>query len=167
MNNEELIWEKEYGPFKAFGYVAPEELGVEEIFDADAHGEVEKTIQDINNGDKVWVLAQVKVYCKGIELGDGSMGGLLYKDYNGIKKEMNMREKMQWDLMNSKLFRGLSLGDQEKHMNAIKSDYFSYAKEAILGKKGEIGLHPDLSTRINDRKNFMDEVGQSPPKGLF
>ena len=88
MNNEELIWEKEYGPFKAFGYVAPEELGVEEIFDADAHGEVEKTIQDINNGDKVWVLAQVKVYCKGIELGDGSMGGLLYKDYDGIKKEI-------------------------------------------------------------------------------
>ena len=86
---------------------------------------------------------------------------------NGIKKEMNMREKMQWDLMNNKLFRGLSLGDQEKHMNAIKSDYFSYAKEAILGKKGEIGLHPDLSNRINDRKNFMDEVGQSPPKGLF
>ena len=86
---------------------------------------------------------------------------------NGIKKEMNMREKMQWDLMNNKLFRGLSLGDQEKHMNAIKSDYFSFSKEAILGKKGEVGLHPDLSTRINDRKNFMDEVGQSPPKGLF
>ena len=39
-------------------------------------------------GDNVWVSAQVKVYCKGIELGDGSMGGLLYKDYDGIKKEI-------------------------------------------------------------------------------
>ena len=30
----------------------------------------------------------MKVYCKGIELGDASMGGLLYKDYDGIKKEV-------------------------------------------------------------------------------
>jgi len=90
MNNEELIWEKEYGPFKAFGYVAPEEMDVGEIFDADAFDSpnVDQIRTDINNGDKVWVWAQVKVYCKGIELGDGSMGGLLYKDYDGIKKEI-------------------------------------------------------------------------------
>ena len=87
MNNEELIWEKEYGPFKAFGYVAPEELDVADIFDQGADN-VDEIRNDINNGDKVWVLAQVKVYCKGIELGDGSMGGLLYKDYDGIKKEV-------------------------------------------------------------------------------
>ena len=87
MNNEELIWEKEYGPFKAFGYVAPEELDVAEIFDQGADN-VDEIRNDINNGDKVWVWAQVKVYCKGIELGDGSMGGLLYKDYDGIKKEI-------------------------------------------------------------------------------
>jgi len=83
----ELIWEKEYGPFKAFGYVAPEELDVADIFDQGADN-VDEIRNDINNGDKVWVLAQVKVYCKGIELGDGSMGGLLYKDYDGIKKEV-------------------------------------------------------------------------------
>ena len=90
MNNEELVWEKEFGPFKAFGYVAPEEMDVGEIFDADAFDSpnVDEIRTDINNGDKVWVLAQVKVYCKGIELGDGSMGGLLYKDYDGIKKEI-------------------------------------------------------------------------------
>jgi len=87
MKNEELIWEKEYGPFKAFGYVAPEELDVADIFDQGADN-VDEIRNDINNGDKVWVLAQVKVYCKGIELGDGSMGGLLYKDYDGIKKEI-------------------------------------------------------------------------------
>ena len=90
MNNEELVWEKEFGPFKAFGYVAPEEMDVGEIFDADAFDSpnVDQIRTDINNGDKVWVWAQVKVYCKGIELGDGSMGGLLYKDYDGIKKEI-------------------------------------------------------------------------------
>ena len=90
MNNEELVWEKEFGPFKAFGYVAPEEMDVGEIFDADAFDSpnVDQIRTDINNGDKVWVWAQVKVYCKGIELGSGSMGGLLYKDYNGIKKEI-------------------------------------------------------------------------------
>ena len=90
MNNEELIWEKEFGPFKAFGYVAPEEIDVGEIFDADAFDSpnVDEIRTDINNGDKVWVWAQVKVYCKGIELGDASMGGLLYKDYDGLKKEV-------------------------------------------------------------------------------
>ena len=85
----ELIWEKEYGPFKAFGYVAPEEIDVEEIFDDDASKlNMFHLKQDIAYGKKIWVMAQVKVYCKGIELGDGSMGGLLYKDYDGIKKEI-------------------------------------------------------------------------------
>ena len=84
----ERIWEKDYGPFRAFGYVAPEEIDVAEIFDEDAGYHIDGLRNDINNGDKVWVWAQVKVYCKGIELGDSSMGGLLYKDYDGIKKEV-------------------------------------------------------------------------------
>ena len=84
----ERIWEKDYGPFRAFGYVAPEEIDVAEIFDEDAGYHIDGLRNDINNGDKVWVQAQVKVYCKGIELGDASMGGLLYKDYDGIKKEV-------------------------------------------------------------------------------
>ena len=87
MNNEELIWEKEFGPFKAFGYVAPEEIDVADIFDQGADN-LDEIRHKINMGDNVWVSAQVKVYCKGIELGDGSMGGLLYKDYDGIKKEI-------------------------------------------------------------------------------
>ena len=89
----ERIWEKDYGPFRAFGYVAPEEIDVGEIFENDDDSviiepNVDELRKDINNGDKVWVWAQVKVYCKGIELGDASMGGLLYKDYDGIKKEI-------------------------------------------------------------------------------
>ena len=89
----ERIWEKDYGPFRAFGYVAPEEIDVGEIFENDADSviiepNVDELRKDINNGDKVWVWAQVKVYCKGIELGDSSMGGLLYKDYDEIKKEV-------------------------------------------------------------------------------
>ena len=85
----ERIWEKDYGPFRAFGYVAPEEIGVEEIFDDDASKlNMFHLKEDIAYGKKIWVMAQVKVYCKGIELGDASMGGLLYKDYDGIKKEV-------------------------------------------------------------------------------
>ena len=83
----ERIWEKDYGPFRAFGYVAPEEMDVAEIFENDADN-VDEIRHKINMGDNVWVQAQVKVYCKGIELGDSSMGGLLYKDYDGIKKEI-------------------------------------------------------------------------------
>ena len=83
----ELIWEKEYGPLKAFGYVAPEEIDVADIFDQGADN-LDEIRHKINMGDNVWVSAQVKVYCKGIELGNGSMGGLLYKDYDGIKKEI-------------------------------------------------------------------------------
>ena len=83
----ERIWEKDYGPFRAFGCVAPEEMDVAEIFENDADN-VDEIRDDIYRGNKVWVWAQVKVYCKGIELGDSSMGGLLYKDYDGIKKEI-------------------------------------------------------------------------------
>ena len=85
----ERIWEKDYGPFRAFGYVAPEDIDVEEIFDDDASKlNMFHLKEDIAYGKKIWVQAQVKVYCKGIELGDASMGGLLYKDYDGIKEEV-------------------------------------------------------------------------------
>ena len=89
MYNEELIWEKEYGPFKVFGYVAPEEMDIAEIFDDDASKlNMFHLRQDIEYGKKIWVMAIAKVYCKGVELGDASMGGLLYKDYDGLKKEI-------------------------------------------------------------------------------
>jgi len=83
----ERIWEKDYGPFRVFGYVAPEEIDVGEIFE---HGAdvVDEIRDDIYKGKKVWVYATARVFCKGVELGDSSIGGLLYKDYDGIKKEI-------------------------------------------------------------------------------
>ena len=83
----ERLWEKDYGPFRAFGYVAPEEIDVAEIFDNDADN-VDEIRADIRMGDKVWDYATARVFCKGVELGDASIGGLLYKDYDGIKKEI-------------------------------------------------------------------------------
>ena len=83
----ERIWEKDYGPFRVFGYVAPEEMDVEEIFENDADN-VDEIRADVRMGDKVWVYATARVFCKGVELGDSSIGGLLYKDYDGIKKEI-------------------------------------------------------------------------------
>ena len=98
-----------------------------------------------------------------------SLANTLTKSYyvNGVRKEMNMQEKMQHDLMNYSPFLRLSLGEQENHMNSIKNDYFKLSKEQMLGTPGQTGLHPDLTSRINDRKIFMDENGQSAPKGMF
>ena len=85
----ERIWEKDYGPFRAFGYVAPEDIDVEEIFDDDASKlNMFHLKEDIAYGKKIWVMAIAKVYCKGVELGNFSIGGLLYKDYDGLKKEI-------------------------------------------------------------------------------
>ena len=85
----ENIWDKDYGPFRAFGYVAPEDIDVEEMFDDDASKlNMFHLKEDIAYGKKIWVQAQVKVYCKGVELGSANIGGLLYKDYDGLKKEI-------------------------------------------------------------------------------
>ena len=83
------IWEKDYGPFRVFGYVEPEDMDVEDIFDDDASKlNMFHIKHDIEYGKKIWVQAQVKVYCKGVELGSANIGGLLYKDYDGLKKEI-------------------------------------------------------------------------------
>ena len=86
----ENIWEKDYGPFRVFGYVAPEEMDVREIFDADAFDspDVDEIRVDVNNGNKIWVCATAKVYCKGVELGSANIGGLLFDDYEELKKEV-------------------------------------------------------------------------------
>ena len=85
----ERIWEKDYGPFRVFGYVAPEEMDIADIFDDDASKlNMFHLRQDIAYGKKIWVYATARVFCKGVELGDSSIGGLLYKDYDGIKKEI-------------------------------------------------------------------------------
>ena len=85
----ERIWEKDYGPFRVFGYVAPEEMDVEDIFDDDASKlNMFHIKHDIAYGKKLWVYATARVFCEGVELGDASIGGLLYKDYDGIKKEV-------------------------------------------------------------------------------
>ena len=85
----ERIWEKDYGPFRAFGYVTPEDMDVEEIFTDDASKlNMFHINQDIAYGKKLWVIARVDVWCQGVELGSRNIGGLLYKDYDGIKEEV-------------------------------------------------------------------------------
>jgi len=85
----ENIWDKDYGPFRAFGYVYPEDMDVEDMFDDDASKyNMFHIKRDIEYGKKIWVQATAKVYCKGVELGSANIGGLLYKDYDGLKKEI-------------------------------------------------------------------------------
>ena len=48
----------------------------------------DKMRQDINNGNKIWVMARAVAYCKGVELGGASMGGLHYDSYEDLKKDI-------------------------------------------------------------------------------
>ena len=93
MNNEELLCEKEYKPFKVFIYTQPEDIDVAEMFDNDADSviiepNVDELRADINKGKKIWVMARAVAYCKGVELGFASMGGLLYDSYESLKKDI-------------------------------------------------------------------------------
>ena len=88
MNNEELLCEKEYNPFKVFIYTQPEDIDVAEMFDEKAGYDMCELREDINNGNKIWVMARAVAYCKGVELGGASMGGLLYDSYESLKKDI-------------------------------------------------------------------------------
>jgi hypothetical protein len=88
MDNEELLCSKEYSPFKVFIYTQPEEIDVAEIFDEDAGYHIDGIRKDINKGNKIWVMARAVAYCKGVELGFASMGGLLYDSYESLKKDI-------------------------------------------------------------------------------
>ena len=87
MNNEELLCEKEYKPFKVFIYTQPEDIDVAEMFDK-TEDDIDELREDINNGNKIWVMARAVAYCKGVELGFASMGGLLYDSYESLKKDI-------------------------------------------------------------------------------
>ena len=87
MDNEELLCSKEYSPFKVFIYTQPEDIDVADIFDEKEDG-FDKMRQDINNGNKIWVMARAVAYCKGVELGFASIGGLLYDDCESLKKDI-------------------------------------------------------------------------------
>ena len=87
MNNEELLCEKEYNPFKVFIYTQPEDIDIAEMFD-EKEDEIDKMREDINKGNKIWVMARAVAYCKGVELGFASMGGLLYDSYESLKKDI-------------------------------------------------------------------------------
>ena len=87
MNNEELLCEKEYKPFKVFIYTQPEDIDVAEMFDK-TEDDIDELREDINKGDKIWVMARAVAYCKGVELGFASMGGLLYESYESLKKDI-------------------------------------------------------------------------------
>ena len=87
MNNEELLCEKEYNPFKVFIYTQPEDIDVAEMFDK-TEDDIDELRADINKGDKIWVMARAVAYCKGVELGGASIGGLHYDSYEDLKKDI-------------------------------------------------------------------------------
>ncbi len=84
---DDKVWEKEYGPFKVFVYTSIEDIDPKDMFPADTNP-VEQICKDIQNGDKIWVIARADVYCKGVELGSATIGGLLYKNYDELIAEV-------------------------------------------------------------------------------
>ena len=92
MNNEELLCEKEYKPFKVFIYTQPEDIDVAEMFDK-TEDDIDELRADINKGNKIWVMARAVAYCKGVELGGASIGGLHYDSYEDLKKDILKDEK--------------------------------------------------------------------------
>ena len=88
MNNEELLCEKEYKPFKVFIYTQPEDIDVAEMFDEKAGYDIDELRDDVNKGNKIWVMARAVAYCKGVELGGASIGGLHYDSYEDLKKDI-------------------------------------------------------------------------------
>ena len=88
MNNEELLCEKEYKPFKVFIYTQPEDIDVAEMFDEEAGYNIDELREDVNKGNKIWVMARAVAYCKGVELGGASIGGLHYDSYEDLKKDI-------------------------------------------------------------------------------
>ena len=87
MDNEELLCSKEYNPFKVFIYTQPEDIDIAEMFD-EKEDEIDKMREDINKGNKIWVMARAVAYCKGVELGGASIGGLHYDSYEDLKKDI-------------------------------------------------------------------------------
>lgn len=87
MNNEELLCEKDYLPFRVFIYTQPEDIDIAEMFD-EKEDEIDKMREDINKGNKIWVMARAVAYCKGVELGGASIGGLHYDSYEDLKKDI-------------------------------------------------------------------------------
>ena len=87
MNNEELLCEKDYLPFRVFIYTQPEDIDVAEMFDK-TEDDIDELRADINKGNKIWVMARAVAYCKGVELGFASMGGLLYDSYESLEKDI-------------------------------------------------------------------------------
>ena len=88
MNNEELLCEKEYKPFKVFIYTQQEDIDVAEMFDEKAGYDIDELRDDVNKGNKIWVMARAVAYCKGVELGGASIGGLHYDSYEDLKKDI-------------------------------------------------------------------------------
>ena len=89
MDNEELLCSKEYNPFKVFIYTQPEDIDIAEMFDDDASKlNMFHIKQDIAYGKKIWVMARAVAYCKGVELGGASIGGLHYDSYEDLKKDI-------------------------------------------------------------------------------
>ena len=84
---DNMIWEKDYGPFSVFVYINDEDMDPRDVFPADSNP-IDEIVKQIETGEKIWVTARAEVWCKGVELGSANESGLLYNDHKELIEEV-------------------------------------------------------------------------------
>ena len=82
---------KGFKPFHIRLDYCDEEMSLRDIYSHDDDPEwVDKTAQEIADGDKYFVVLRAKVYLAGVELSSHSLGGMLFDDTDQMEAMMKM-----------------------------------------------------------------------------
>jgi hypothetical protein len=82
---------KDFGPFHIRLDYCNEEMSLRDTYGHDDDPEwVDKTQQEIADGDKYFVVLRAKVYLAGVELASNSLGGLLFDSTEEMEAMMKM-----------------------------------------------------------------------------
>ena len=82
---------RDFGPFHIRLDYCDEDMNLRDIYGYDDDPEwVEKTAQQIADGDKYFVVLRAKVYLAGVELGSHSLGGMLFDSTDEMEAMMRM-----------------------------------------------------------------------------
>lgn len=82
---------RDFGPFHIRLDYCDEDMNLRDIYGYDDDPEwVDKTAQEIADGDKYFVVLRAKVYLAGVELGSHSLGGMLFDSTDEMEAMMKM-----------------------------------------------------------------------------
>ncbi len=82
---------REFGPFHIRLDYCHEDMNLRDIYGHDDDPEwVDKTAQEIADGDKYFVVLRAKAYLAGVEVGSHSLGGMLFDSTDEMESMMKM-----------------------------------------------------------------------------